>query len=91
MDCRPNHDAAISSQKPRRKRRGRFDISKNDFIGKHTEKTYAVVIDPSGKLNWDVNYVDTEHVIEVLTEKVTKNISIIYVHARCLIFLRVNT
>ena len=61
----------FSSQKPRRKRRGRFDISKNDFIGKHTQKTYAVVIDPSGKLNWDVNYVDTEHVIEVLTEKVT--------------------
>jgi 2,5-diamino-6-(ribosylamino)-4(3H)-pyrimidinone 5'-phosphate reductase len=30
-----------------------------------------VVIDPSGKLNWDVNAVDTEHVIEILTEKVT--------------------
>jgi 2,5-diamino-6-(ribosylamino)-4(3H)-pyrimidinone 5'-phosphate reductase len=62
---------AFASQKPRRKRRGRFNIPKTDFIGEHTQKTYAVVIDPSGKLNWELNYVDTEHVIEVLTEKVT--------------------
>ena len=60
-----------SSRKLRRKRRGRFTIPKTDFIGEHTQKTYAVVIDPSGKLNWDVNYVDTEHVIEILTEKVS--------------------
>ena len=34
-------------------------------------KTFAVVIDPSGKCNWETNHVDTEHVIEVLTEKVS--------------------
>lgn len=62
---------SFSSQKPRRKRRGRFNVPKTDFVGEYTQKTYAVVIDPSGKLNWEVNYVDTEHVIEVLTEKVT--------------------
>ena len=61
----------FSSQKPRRKRRGRFSVLKIDFVGEHTQKTYAVVMDPSGKLNWDVNYVDTEHVIEVLAEKVS--------------------
>jgi 2,5-diamino-6-(ribosylamino)-4(3H)-pyrimidinone 5'-phosphate reductase len=61
----------FSSQKPRRKRRGRFNVPKTDFVGEHTQKTYAVVIDPSGKLSWDVNTVDTEHVIEVLSEKVT--------------------
>lgn len=62
---------AFSSQKPRRKRRGRFTVPKTDFVAEHTQKTYAVVIDSSGKLNWEVNYVDTEHVIEVLTEKVS--------------------
>ncbi len=62
---------AFSSKKPRRKRSGRFPISKVDFIAEHSQKTYAVVIDPSGKLNWEVNHVDTEHVIEVLTEKVS--------------------
>lgn len=61
----------FSSSKKRRKRHGRFNILKTDFVGEHTQKTYAVVIDPSGKLNWEVNHVDTEHVIEVLTEKVT--------------------
>ena len=61
----------FASKKPRRKRTGRFTTAKTDFVADHTQKTYAVVIDPSGKLNWDVNYVDTEHVIEVLTEKVS--------------------
>jgi 2,5-diamino-6-(ribosylamino)-4(3H)-pyrimidinone 5'-phosphate reductase len=45
-------------------------IPKTDFIGKKS-KTYAVVIDPSGKCFWDTNMVSTEHVIEVLTEKVS--------------------
>ncbi len=63
--------AEFSSKKPRRKRSGRFSISKTDFVAEHTQKTYAVVIDPSGKLNWEVNHVDTEHVIEVLSEKVS--------------------
>jgi 2,5-diamino-6-(ribosylamino)-4(3H)-pyrimidinone 5'-phosphate reductase len=62
---------AFSSKKSRRKRRGRFSIPKTDFIGEHTQKTYAVVIDPSGKLNWDVNHIDTEHIVEILTEKVS--------------------
>lgn len=61
----------FSSKKSRRKRRGKFTVPKTDFIGEHTQKTYAVVIDPSGKLNWDVNHIDTEHVVEVLTEKVS--------------------
>lgn len=78
----------FSSKKPRRKRTGRFDVPKTDFVAEHTQKTYAVAIDPLGKLNWEVNYVDTEHVIEVLTEKVTteyldhlrsRNVSYIFV------------
>ncbi len=62
---------AYASKKTRRKRKGRFSSNKTDFVAEHSQKTYAVVIDPSGKLNWEVNHVDTEHVIEVLTEKVS--------------------
>lgn len=46
-------------------------IPKEDFVAKQSAKTYAVVIDPSGKCFWDTNMVSTEHVIEVLTEKVS--------------------
>lgn len=49
---------------------GRARVPKEDFVGEHSAKTYAVVIDPSGKCRWDTNTVSTEHVIEVLTEKV---------------------
>lgn len=77
----------FSSQKPHKKRPGRYNIPKTDYIGKHNAKTYAVVIDPSGKCRWDTNMVTTEHVIEVLTEKVSgeyldhlrsKNVSYIF-------------
>jgi riboflavin biosynthesis pyrimidine reductase len=43
---------------------------KEDFVAQQSA-TYAVVIDPSGKCFWDSNTVSTEHVIEVLTEKVS--------------------
>lgn len=44
---------------------------RRDFVALQTSRTYAVVIDPSGKCEWDGNMVSTEHVIEVLTEKVS--------------------
>lgn len=58
-----------------------------DFVAPQPAKTFAVVIDPSGKCFWDTNMVSTEHVIEVLTEKVpagylnhlrNKNVSYIF-------------
>ncbi|KAA5547679.1 RibD family protein [Adhaeribacter rhizoryzae] len=45
-------------------------IPKEDFVADQPVKSFAVVIDPSGKCFWDTNMVSTEHVIEVLTEKV---------------------
>lgn len=45
--------------------------TREDFIASQLASTYAVVIDPSGKCFWDTNMVSTEHVIEVLTEKVS--------------------
>lgn len=53
--------------------RGRAWVAKEDFVAEQPAKTFAVVIDPSGKCCWDTNMVSTEHVIEVLTEKVTPN------------------
>ena len=42
----------------------------DDYVADQPAKTFAVVIDPSGKCFWDSNMVSTEHVIEVLTERV---------------------
>lgn len=61
----------FSSQKPRKKRRGSFRIPKTDFVGKPDAETYAVAVDPSGKCNWETNMTDTEHVVEVLTTRVS--------------------
>ena len=46
------------------------NINKEDFVADQPAKKFAVAIDPSGKCFWDSNMVSTEHVIEVLTEKV---------------------
>ncbi len=46
-------------------------VPKTDFVAKRVSKTFAVVIDPSGKCFWDTNMVSTEQVIEVLTEQVS--------------------
>lgn len=63
--------AEFCNPAPRRKRKGQFDIPKKDYVAPHKQKTYAVGLDPSGKLHWKVGNVDTEHVIMVVTEKVT--------------------
>lgn len=60
----------FSSKKPRRKRTGRFTVPAGDYVAPHRQKTYAIGLDPSGRLSWDKNYYDTEHVISVVTEKV---------------------
>ncbi len=61
----------FSSSKAHRLGRADASISRKDFVGRHSAKTYAVVIDPGGKCFWDSNMVSSEHVIEVLTEKVS--------------------
>jgi len=60
----------FSSKKTPPKSNSRVRIPKEDFVADQPLKAYAVVIDPSGKCYWDSNNVSTEHVIEVLTEKV---------------------
>lgn len=75
-----------SKRKPKKTAQVRINIPKEDFVARRA-KTYAVVIDPSGKCFWDTDMVSTEHVIEVLTEKVSprylqhlrsKNVSYIF-------------
>src|SRR6478736_1805675 len=61
----------FSSKKKYNLARYNADHPKKDFAAKQSSKTFAVVIDPSGKCFWDTNMVSTEHVIEVLTEKVS--------------------
>jgi riboflavin biosynthesis pyrimidine reductase len=77
----------FSSKKTPPKSNSRTRIPKEDFVADQPLKTFAVVIDPSGKCYWDANNVSTEHVIEVLTEKVSsqylehlrsKNVSYIF-------------
>ena len=77
----------FSSKKNHVSPRTKIRIPKEDFVAPYKAKTFAVVIDPSGKCHWDTNMVTTEHVIEVLTEKVSsaylhhlrsKNVSYIF-------------
>lgn len=53
---------------PRRKTRER--VARKDFVAPHDAESYAIAIDPSGKLRWTSNDIDGEHVITVLTESV---------------------
>jgi 2,5-diamino-6-(ribosylamino)-4(3H)-pyrimidinone 5'-phosphate reductase len=52
-------------------RRSRERIPREDFIAPHAATSYAIAIDPSGKLTWRASDIDGEHVITVLTEKVS--------------------
>ena len=61
----------FSAQKTVALPKGRFEKSLEDFVAPHTQKTYAVVIDPQGKNRWTQPNVSTEHAIEVLSEQVS--------------------
>jgi 2,5-diamino-6-(ribosylamino)-4(3H)-pyrimidinone 5'-phosphate reductase len=46
-------------------------IPREDFIGDSNADSYAIAIDPSGKLKWQLNAIDPEHVITILSERVS--------------------
>lgn len=46
-------------------------IRREDFIADHTASSFAIAIDPSGKLRWTKGDIDGEHVITILTERVS--------------------
>lgn len=46
-------------------------IAREDFVAEHDATSYAIAIDPSGKLRWCASDIDGEHVITILTESVS--------------------
>lgn len=46
-------------------------VSREDFIASDDAPSYAVAIDPSGRLRWEASHIDDEHVVTVLTEEVS--------------------
>jgi riboflavin biosynthesis pyrimidine reductase len=52
-------------------RREQEPIAREDFIAEHDADSYAIAIDPSGKLTWRAADIDGEHVITILTEAVS--------------------
>ena len=54
---------------PARKDGGR--IAREDFLANNGAESYAIAIDPSGKLTWRASDIDGEHVITILTESVS--------------------
>ncbi|NVJ24261.1 RibD family protein [Myxococcus sp. AM011] len=46
-------------------------IPRKDFIARRDAESYAIALDPSGKLTWKSASIDEEHVITVLTEQVS--------------------
>src|SRR5882762_222212 len=46
-------------------------MPRRDFIAEARARSYAIAIDPSGKLTWRSNAIDDAHVITVLTERVS--------------------
>ena len=46
-------------------------LARTDFIARRDAPSYAIALDPSGKLTWKSSSIDEEHVITVLTEQVS--------------------
>jgi len=46
-------------------------IPRRDFVADSDAESYAIAIDPSGKLTWKSNAIGGEHVITVLSERVS--------------------
>jgi len=46
-------------------------IPRTDFIARRDAESYAIALDPSGKLTWKSSSIDEEHVITILTEEVS--------------------
>lgn len=46
-------------------------LPRTDYVARTDAPSYAIALDPSGKLRWKSGSIDDEHVITVLTEQVT--------------------
>jgi riboflavin biosynthesis pyrimidine reductase len=48
-------------------------IPRTDFIANAAAESYAIAIDPSGKLTWQANAIDGEHVITIVSRRVSND------------------
>lgn len=48
-------------------------ISKTDYIAPHAQTSFAIALDPAGKLYWARNEIGGDHLITVLAEKVSND------------------
>ncbi len=46
-------------------------VPREDFIARDDAPSYAIAIDPLGKLRWETGQIDGEHVVTALTEQVS--------------------
>ena len=46
-------------------------MPRTDFVAPHGADSFAIALDPSGKLTWRSGAIDEEHVITVLSEQVS--------------------
>jgi 2,5-diamino-6-(ribosylamino)-4(3H)-pyrimidinone 5'-phosphate reductase len=53
------------------KRKTNEPIPRTDFIARRDAESYAIALDPSGRLTWKSGSIDAEHVITVITETVS--------------------
>jgi riboflavin biosynthesis pyrimidine reductase len=53
------------------RRRAREAVPRTDFLARRDAGSYAIALDPSGRLTWRSGAIDGGHVITVLTEKVS--------------------
>ena len=51
--------------------RGGAAVPREDFIARADAPSYAIAVDPSGKLRWESGRIDEDHVVTVLTEQVS--------------------
>jgi 2,5-diamino-6-(ribosylamino)-4(3H)-pyrimidinone 5'-phosphate reductase len=48
----------------------RARIPRTDFVAREDAPSYAIAIDPAGKLRWESGSIDGDHAVTVLTERV---------------------
>ncbi|ACG74504.1 bifunctional deaminase-reductase domain protein [Anaeromyxobacter sp. K] len=50
--------------------RARGRLPRTDFIARSDAPSYAIALDPSGKLRWESGAIDADHAVAILTERV---------------------
>jgi 2,5-diamino-6-(ribosylamino)-4(3H)-pyrimidinone 5'-phosphate reductase len=53
------------------RRAAKRELPRTNFIAEHSSESFAIAVDPSGKLAWKSNAIDGEHVITILHEEVS--------------------